>query len=543
MPVERLQQAHSLHCLGKYSEASKLYQDFLKKNPRHIGAHNALGLALCQSGQFDQAQYYLNNALQLKPLSLETLSLLGFALLKLRRYEEALECFNRALSVNPGFVDALSNRATAYLELNRLSEAVADFDAALVLAPNHAVSWSNRGNTLAALGRFSQAVASYDRAIALVPDFQEALANRKYALGMAHFAAGQFELAQSTLGEALMVNPHLPDALCVRGIALLRLRQHQGALDCFNLVLAANPKLVEALTNRGTTFLELNRLDEALADFDSALAIDRSHAVGWNNRGNALMKLQRHEEALTCYETALSNLPEFSEARDNRETALFALRRMSRCPPGYMRALFDNYSTYYDASMVETLGYRGHLHLRSLAARVLTHPTSPLHILDLGCGTGLVGEAFKDLARGGCLDGIDISSRMIAAARIRGIYDDLTLGDIETVLTRPGRSYDLILAADTMVYFGDLSPTFAGVTERLKPSGFYLFAVESMPGGDWEQTPANRFRHSETYLRTAASMAGLHFVDIMPCLLRHEQREPVFGFAVALQKQASSVRQ
>jgi len=157
-------------------------------------------------------------------------------------------------------------------------------------------------------------------------------------------------------------------------------------------------------------------------------------------------------------------------------------------------------------------------------------------VLDLGCGTGLVGEAFGDLARGGRMDGIDLAPRMIEAARSRGVYDDLTLGDIESILAAPGRSYDLILAADTMIYIGDLTNVFSGVARRLEQGGFYLFAVESMPGSSWEQSPMNRFRHSEAYLREEAARAGLEFVDLIERPLRQEASQPVGGFAIALRK-------
>ena len=301
--------------------------------------------------------------------------------------------------------------------------------------------------------------------------------------------------------------------------------------------MSAKPDFIEARSNRATTLLELKRLDEALIEFDAVLAINSGHANSWNNRGNVLMGMKRYEDALASYDEALLIQPNFPDAADNRANALFALHRMQRCPPSFVRALFDNYSTNYDTAMVEELAYRGHFHLRSLAERVLPRSRPPWRILDLGSGTGLVGDAFKDLARGGRLDGIDISPRMIEAARRRGLYDDLVLGDLETILAEPGRIYDLILAADTMIYFGNLSPTFAGVVERLAPDGFYLFAVESIPGEGWEQMPVNRFRHSEAYLRAVAARAGLNFIDIVPCLLRYEKGVPVAGFAVALQKQ------
>ena len=542
MSNQLLQDAQGLHRAGKLAGAAHLYQQFLRINPAHFEALYALGMLHFQSGQFDQAQLLFNEALLLKPLSPHVLCVRGMALLRLRRHNDALACFDLALSVNPDSVEVLSNRATALLEMNRLDEALVGFDAVLAIEPKHAISWNNRANTLVGLRRFEDAVASYDRALTILPDFPEARDNRKYALGMVYFESGKFEQAQYIFDEAVRLNPLLLDGMCIRGIALMRLRRHQEALDCFDRALSIKPGFVEALSNRATALLELNRFDEALAGFDAVLAIDSAHANSWNNRGNALTSVKRFEEAIDSYDRALAIQPDFPEARDNRTNALFVLRRLSRCPPAYMRTLFDDYSHYYDAAMVEGLGYRGHLHLRSLAERVLPRLTPPWRILDLGSGTGLVGDAFKDLARGGRLDGIDLSPRMIQAARQRDIYDDLILGDLEAVLTEPGRSYDLILAADTMVYFGDLAPTFAGIVERLEPGGFYLFAVESMAGEGWEQMPVNRFRHSETYLRAEAARAGLEFVDLMQCLLRREKSEPVAGFAVALQKPAGDER-
>ncbi len=162
------------------------------------------------------------------------------------------------------------------------------------------------------------------------------------------------------------------------------------------------------------------------------MAIDAEHAISWNNRANTLAAMKRFEDAVGSYDRALLLSPTFLEARDNRLNALFELKRGKRCPPAFMRGLFDDFSSHYDETMLEKLQYRAHLHVRQLAERVLPRLTPPWRILDLGCGTGLVGEAFKDLAAGGRLAGIDIAPRMIEAARARGIYDELILGDLET---------------------------------------------------------------------------------------------------------------
>jgi predicted TPR repeat methyltransferase len=296
------------------------------------------------------------------------------------------------------------------------------------------------------------------------------------------------------------------------------------------------PNFVEAWSSRATALLEMNRLEEALAAFDRVLAIDPKHAISWNNRGNTFVAMRRLEDAVDSFDKALALKPDLEIAQNNRMLALLELKRVPRIPAHAVRALFDDYSSYYDAAMLEALSYRGPQHLRAALERVWPGAAAPLHILDLGCGTGLSGDAFKDLAEGGRLDGIDLSAKMIDEARKRAIYTNFIEDDFESALAGLDRTYDLAVGADALIYSGDLGPTLAGVMRRLKPGGLFLFTLEKLNGGDWEQTSANRFRHGEGYVRTAAAGAGFELLDLVECALRSESREPVAGFAVALKK-------
>jgi predicted TPR repeat methyltransferase len=386
--------------------------------------------------------------------------------------------------------------------------------------------------TLQQSGKTEEAARLYREVLRINPAHFEAM----YSLGLAQLQAGQTEEAQTLLGNALRLNPHFAEGWCARGLILLQLRRRDEAIVCFDKALSIRPGFVDALASRATALLELDRPEQALISFDRVVALKPDHAIGWNNRGNALVAMRRLEEAVESFDHALALQPDLETAKNNRELALLELRKLTRLSPGMARTLFDDFSSHYDETMLEKLGYRGHLHVRALAGRVVPDLQPPMRILDLGSGTGLVGDAFKDLAAGGRLDGVDLAPRMIEAARARGIYDDLILGDLETVLAEPGPQYDLILSADTMIYIGDLAPTFRGVANRLRAGGFYVFACESKIDGDWEQTEANRFRHSEAYLRKEAEAAGLAFVDRMECRLRNESAKPVAGFAVALRK-------
>jgi predicted TPR repeat methyltransferase len=334
----------------------------------------------------------------------------------------------------------------------------------------------------------------------------------------------------------LKIRPRFPEALCSRGIALMQLRRREEALACFDQAIALLPNFVEALSSRATALLEMNRLDEALDAFDRVIALDPKHAISWNNRGNTFVAMRRLEEAVASFDKALALKPDLEIAQNNRMLALLELKKVSRIPAHAVKALFDEYSSYYEAAMVEALSYRAPQHLRALLERMRRGAAAPLSILDLGCGTGLSGDAFRDLAEGGRLDGIDLSQNMIDEARKRGIYTDLIVEDFETALAGLNRTYDLAIGADALIYSGDLGPALNGVARALKPGGLFLFTLEKLNGGDWEQTSANRFRHGEGYIRDAAARAGFEVTDLMECALRSESKEPVTGFAVALTK-------
>lgn len=383
-------------------------------------------------------------------------------------------------------------------------------------------------------GRLADAARLYQEVLRSNPRDFDAL----YGLGLVCLHAQQFEQAQHLFGETVRLNPSFADGYCIRGIALVRLGRHQEGIACFERALAIRPDSVDALANHATALMEIGEHEKALVGLDRALSLDPRHFVSWHNRANTLVALKRLDEAVECFSRALEIEPNHPLALENLDNALFQLGRLSRCPPGFMRKLFDDFSSHYDDTMLAKLNYRAHLHLRDLADRVIPRPSSPQRILDLGCGTGLVGLAFRDFAAGGPIDGIDLAPKMIEASRARGIYRNLLLGDLEILLGSPGPQYDLVTAADTMIYIGDLSRCLSGVFRHLDPGGHYLFAVEALSGEGWEQTKENRFRHSAPYLRSAASEAGLEIVAVDDCILRNEHNAPVAGFVIALRKPA-----
>lgn len=309
--------------------------------------------------------------------------------------------------------------------------------------------------------------------------------------------------------------------------ALLAARDVPGALAEAREAASLYPQVAPVLVALGEALLVAQQLPTAIAEFQRALRLDPDNERARLLTAQAWLEAGEAAKALEMLDT-LEATPESDSLRQRAA----AINQADRSDPGYVRHLFDQFSADYDTRMREHLAYAAPEILLGLAAMVLPG-REQMRILDLGCGTGLAGDVFKPLAAH--LAGIDLSPAMIEKARARGIYDQLAVADLESALAQDGPSHDLILAADTLVYLGDLAAVFRAAARRLAPDGFFLFTVEKAASG-FELGPKRRWRHSETYLRETAQAAGLEVAGLVEAVPRRESGMPVEGFAVALTK-------
>jgi predicted TPR repeat methyltransferase len=286
---------------------------------------------------------------------------------------------------------------------------------------------------------------------------------------------------------------------------------------------ALNPGIGVAALLLGEALLAQGALPAAIAELQRAQRLDPALDRARLLTGQAWLEAGEADKALEVFEK-LEPSPELSTLIDRAH----AIAAAPRSDPAYVRHLFDQFSADYDNRMLGQLDYAAPRILKDLADLVMPGKDR-LSVLDLGCGTGLAGMLFR--SRAARLDGVDLSPAMIEKARARGIYDSLTMGDIETALR--GR-HDLILAADTLVYLGDLGPLFKTVAAHLSAKGFFLFTTEAKEGAGFELGPKRRWRHSEAYLRETAGAAGFSVAGLVAASPRTESHQPVPGFAVAL---------
>ncbi|MBS0570911.1 MAG: methyltransferase domain-containing protein, partial [Proteobacteria bacterium] len=164
-------------------------------------------------------------------------------------------------------------------------------------------------------------------------------------------------------------------------------------------------------------------------------------------------------------------------------------------PREMVQALFDGYAGKFDRHLVGGLKYRVPRRIVEILRQ--RHADLRLDILDLGCGTGLMGVYLGHVS--GSLVGVDLSARMLQQAQRHNIYTSLHQQDLLDALreTVPG-SFECIIAADVFVYVGDISTAIAGCYRVLRPGGCMIFSCEE--AGDTEGAfvlrPSKRYAHS-----------------------------------------------
>ncbi|RCS24701.1 methyltransferase domain-containing protein [Phyllobacterium salinisoli] len=206
-------------------------------------------------------------------------------------------------------------------------------------------------------------------------------------------------------------------------------------------------------------------------------------------------------------------------------------------PSAYVETLFDAYAPTFETALVEKLDYR----VPELLAEAIVRAGGSRHYrhaIDLGCGTGLMGERLR--ASVSFLQGIDLSEAMLRKAEEKRIYDRLEKGDVNE-LEKPEIPADLVVAADVFVYVGNLDRAFANIAEALEPGGLFAFSVETheTDGPSEEELllqPSLRFTHSAAYVIGLLTRHGFTPLEMNKATIRHDRGEPLTGIVVVARR-------
>ncbi len=431
----------------------------------------------------------------------------------------------------------------------------------------YASAHQSLGELLHDRGRLQEARLSFESALCADP----ALNQSRIRLADTLVELGELNQAASCYRDAIPRSP-APAAIYTRlGIALWKAGDAAGALDAFERSTSGNPPSAEAHYNIGSALLELRRFDEAVKSAHEALRLRPGFseaaslcaaglaAMGAVEKGVELLResgavraLSGHqrpvmtlalrlmgsrlfEPAHRCLEKALQEEP--GDAMARHLLAAVSGENPERPVDGYVRHLFDASAASFDADLVTRLGYGIPREMVDALRAVESAPAVPWRVLDLGCGTGLVGVEIGPYTRS--LVGVDLAPNMIERAHHRNLYTGLHCMDLMAALSLEqgqGARYDVVTAADVFIYVGKLDRVIPAIRRVLSPGGLFAFSaeaadvvVEDVPDG-YRLGVMGRYAHTADYLQRLAGQNGFGIELLHRTCIRFEHRRPVDGW-------------
>ena len=435
-----------------------------------------------------------------RELTLEEAISLAILLQKHEQFVEAQGVYRRVLETSPDHPRALHFAGVLAHQLGRNDEALGLIERSLALGPDQADWYSNLGIVLQSQGRLDRAIDAYRRAIAIDPSH----ANAHNNLGVLLRATGQPIEAEAAYRAAIGLNPEHIDAYTNLGILLNGLKRTEEAAACYCKVITLRPKHREARRLLAVAHCTLGEIGKAVSIFEEWLDEEPGNPIA------------RHMLAACT-------------GRDVPE----------RASDGFIEATFDGFASSFEAKL-QRLSYRAPALIGAMLEDCGLERSHGLDVLDAGCGTGLCGAIVAPFARR--LVGVDLSQGMLAHAKEKHVYHVLMKAELTEYLRNHGEAFDLIVSADTLVYFGDLNGIIAALAGALRPNGLLVFtlehAVADSPGIDHRLELHGRYSHARIYVEKLLTISGLQ-PEIIQADLRTEAGAPVPGLVIRATKSVS----
>lgn len=401
--------------------------------------------------------------------------------------------------------DSLKQQGVSFAQNNQLIEAKQKFEQALAIAPQDAAALNNLGNILDSLGEHDAAIAAYTQAISLQPNYKTAYLN----LALTHQQLGNNSAVIDGFLKVRALDPASFQANHMLGICYFRIKEFKLALEAVEHALLIEPHNLQALQNLSSLLTILGEHERSVQVLHQIVNIDPAHP------------------------TANYHLAKLGQAAVP-----------SAAPASYVIELFDEYAATFEDQLVAKLNYQAPEQIAKIvnelnfnSDRDVANPIT--RVLDLGCGTGLVGGHLS--APHWHLVGVDLSTKMLSVARTKNCYSELVHSAIDRYLEVDHAPFDLVTSADVFIYIGDLNLIFSNVRRQLNDNGWFIFSVEKTDQPHFVLRSSGRYAHSENYLRGLAAQYGFKQHAFVHHILRFDGGNPIEGWVVALQKTSLAI--
>ena len=327
-----------------------------------------------------------------------------------------------------------------------------------------------------------------------------------------HHVNGQLDKALTLYLQTLQLNPRTP-----------------VAADLISAILRTHFELA-------LTLMKAGRNNDAIASFQRVLAIQPDESVVHAYLSRLFISGGDLQQATFHLRHYLRLVPEDHIGARMLLAHTGAEEIPERPAPSYIERFYDNYANSYDQKLVDGLQYQAP---QVIVAALQQHWPDTIgqdtaDILDLGCGTGLCGQAVRPMAKR--LDGVDLSPQMLAKAQQRNIYDALAVADLYLFMEKTPGCYDVVVAAGVFEHIGDPRQVFTAAFGALREHGLFIFTAEDNPTQELSVNSSGYYMHGQTYLADRARQSGFSVDGMGQTVLWTEDGTPVQGLCVVLSK-------
>jgi predicted TPR repeat methyltransferase len=378
-------------------------------------------------------------------------------------------------------------------------------------------------------GRVVEAERAYRALLAEDPDD----ANVAHYLGMLRFQAGALEEGLALVRRSVDADPANAHAWNNLGNMYVQMQRDQQAEEAYLRATSLNDRLAAAWYNLARIYSRDDKFEPALICLRNVTRIVSGFGDALQTLAHVYYRLGRPDEARAVYQQWAEELPDDPTPR-HMLAAVSGQGVPERADDRYIVKTFDNFADSFDEQLA-VLGYNAP---QLVAASLIVHPlylTGRAAVLDAGCGTGWCGPLLR--ATAGRLVGVDLSTRMLALARQRSVYDELHEAELTAFMISRPAAFDIIVSADVLCYFGTLESAIRAAHDALLSGGLLCFSVEVLaetaPGEFFQLGRHGRYTHTRRYLEQVMSGAGFEPPVIDTVVLRQELGQPVNGYLVS----------
>ena len=530
--IEFKKQGDHFVSIGKLPEAEKYYRNAVSLNPNYTDALVSLGFVLFDSQDYEEAHNVLIKVLNNTTTNPDVYFMLGSIYEAQQNIGEALKNLDLAIKLNPNFQFAYSKSFQIIIKEKNFELLNSKAKEALNIFPNNAEFRFYLAESYYNLANYKESVKEYKKVLQVQPNALPAHINQ----GNAYFHLEMYFEAMKCYNNTLKIDANSFEAYLGLAKANYSAGYKDMALENYKKCFSINPNNVEININFGDNLFASGNTKDGISYIKKAIAINPKSISAHHSLGNMYLTLKDNEKALIEYKKVLELDP-----NNNLSYLVASLQgtNLEIVPKSYVESLFDSYAVNFEESLVDNLKYNAPSLIRDVLQPFIN--LDKLDILDLGCGTGLMGQLLQPSIKS--LVGVDLSSKMLVLASEKNVYTRLEKKDILDMMKQENNnSYDIVVSSDVFIYVGNLDLVLPEIFKLLRHNGTLAFSVESLEHtihkdkNDFYLHQSGRYAHSISYLQKLAEKNGYEIKKCLTQQIRVDREKPVIGHIIAMRK-------